>query len=199
VIEQKAVAGCALVFLLLVDLPLGLVVYLVDAPLLTAIFVLFLLLQLCGVALVTMAQGARSMLRDLRDLNRYLSLAQMGLAALYGPVLGLAVNVYYGPVDPGTGFYETAAQVAAAMLIAAALDNGLRTRPATAEEERVARGISVGIVLGIATAVTAALVAMARDDGSAALFGLTAGGLYFGFAFLLVAAGRERRIPEPGP
>jgi cation transport ATPase len=189
-------AGCGLLALLLIDVLLGVAALVIGSSLLMALFVLFLLLQLVLGAMIWVVYGGLSILRDVRDLNRHVSLMEVALACVLGPVFGLAFNVYSGPVDPKLAFYETAAQVAVTILVASALETGLRTRTADPAEQRAARGISLGIALSIAIAVTASLVAIARDDGSAVLFGLTAGGLYFGLIFLLAAAGRGWRDAE---
>lgn len=107
-------------------------------------------------------------------------------AALCGPWLafvGIAVTTI-ARIDPPKEFYETTAQVAAALLLAFIIENGRAA--ARHRALRWALGVHVGIAVGIVDALVASLWAIARTDGSAILAGLTIGGLLWGVVFLMV-------------
>jgi hypothetical protein len=102
------------------------------------------------------------------------------LATFFGVTVATLAHVD----PPGTTFYETTAQVAAALLLAFIIENGRAS--ARHANARWAIALHVGVTLGILEALTASLWAIARDDGSVTLAGLTIGGLFWGVVFLMV-------------
>jgi hypothetical protein len=116
-------------------------------------------------------------------------------AALSGPWIAffgvsLATVAHIDP--PGTTFYETTAQVAAALLIAYVFENA---RVAAVHSNAPwALGLNIGIAFGVVEALLASLWAIARDDGSVILAGFTIGGLLWGVLFLLAPMWRSAAV-----
>jgi hypothetical protein len=96
-------------------------------------------------------------------------------------------QLLYGPADPEPRFYETSSQVAAAVLLAVALQAVIPPAPEP-RLRRVEAGAAVGQVFAAAAAMAAALTAVGRGDGSPVLFTLTVSGLASVLPLLLATA-----------
>lgn len=95
---------------------------------------------------------------------------------------GVAVATVAHVDPPGTTFYETTAQVAAALLIAYVFENARAS--AAHSNAGWALSLNFGVAIGVVEALLASLWAIARDDGSVVLAGFTIGGLLWGVVFL---------------
>jgi hypothetical protein len=131
----------------------------------------------------------------LHEIRQHVSLRSLSVAAAWGPLTGISLNFLVGRQDPHKDFYETAAQVAAALLIAFAVDTTLPMRvPAHHRRER--RGIVAGLAIGIASSLVASLWVVATDDSSKVLFGITTGGLAAALLYLFVSVGQRAVVVD---
>jgi hypothetical protein len=132
----------------------------------------------------TIIRMARAPAR-LADALIAIPLVAFTIGALGGPIVGLWAAIQTGTDPQGTAFYETSAQVAAAVLLAFIIENG---RYASRHREaRWAVVTHAGLTIGIVESIAASLIAIARNDGSNVLAGVAIGGLLLGVCFLVLS------------
>jgi uncharacterized membrane protein len=119
-----------------------------------------------------------------RSFQAAVDVSELATAVISGPLIGVVLNLWIG-ADPGPSFYETCAQIGAALLIAYAVEG--RRSLSGRSNARMALALYLGLASGIVVALLASLVAIGRADGSWFLFAMTIGGLATGTMFLLVA------------
>jgi hypothetical protein len=128
-----------------------------------------------------------------RDVNRRVSLPAAGAGLGSGLVL-VGLVLVQGSVDPPeTAFYEVGAQVMAALVVAFAVSAHLRPSR-DADIRRAQAGMLLAVIGLLLVGIAAASIAVARDDGSAVLFALTA--VSAAYAALLLCASAVVRIVD---
>ena len=96
------------------------------------------------------------------------------------------VTTSYGIAPRSSGFYDTLATVAAAALIAVAIDNR-NIAPPTLSTPRQTAGLLLGLSFGLLVSIVGALVAIGLEHGTPVLFGIVAGSGGFAILMLLLA------------
>lgn len=124
------------------------------------------------------------------------SLVVAGVIWFTAPAYFLLARWAFGWWDPPIGFYDAAAQVSAAFLIALALTLRLEAADSSGSRQQLA-GAILGFAASVAMSLLGSLIALARDDGSTLIFTLTAGGIVTATVLMvLVAVARTRTETE---
>jgi hypothetical protein len=128
-------------------------------------------------------------LRDAFDTDTPLGTA---FAGPWLPFVGITLALIAHIDPPGTTFYETTAQVGVGLLVAYVFENA---RVSARHPNRGwALSLNIGIALGVVEALLASLWAIARNDGSVILAGITIGGLLWGVVFLFAPMWRSAAV-----
>lgn len=145
--------------------------------------------------LVRTRRATRITLRARREANEWrATLAQVDhyvdtfwISAVIGTTGGTVLMAIAWQIGPrNVDFYDTVATVAAAALIAVAIDNR-NIAPLTLSSPRQAAGLLLGLSFGLLVSILGSLIAIGIGHGSPVLFGITAGSGGFAILMLLLA------------